>query len=204
MNQYEPHTNLLRFPLDSNRILITQFSQISKLGHCEFTPKTISMKIFKFFLQLTLISPQSILIQTNAAMATNSPVKYESSYKSKDLEKAKFTQYFDDGTNSKETCDKYNGREESVLEVIHYTTERYKRIADKMQWTWREKFDHYEEIIEKNAHIFIEQRTKKRSVIKIIFFCTFFVPRWTCDFKSRTNTHFIQTIQHMNKQCTST
>lgn len=85
-------------------------------------------------------------------MATNSPVKYESSYKSKDLEKAKFTQYFDDGTNSKETCDKYNGREESVLEVIHYTTERYKRIADKMQWTWREKFDHYEEILDDNAH----------------------------------------------------
>ena len=129
-NQYEPiRTSLrtMRFPLDSNRILITQFSQIPKLGHGEFTPKTISMKIFNFFLQLTLISPQSILIQTNAAMATNSPVKYESSYKSKDLEKAKFTQFFDDGTNSKETCDKYNGREESVLEVIHYTTERYKK-----------------------------------------------------------------------------
>ena len=112
------------------------------------------MKIFNFFLQLTLISPQSILIiQTNTAMATNSPVlKYEFSYKSKDLEKAKFTQCFDNGTNSKETCDKYNGREESVLEVMHYTTERYKRIADKMQWTWREKFDHYEEILDNNTH----------------------------------------------------
>ena len=35
---YEPlwtNANLLRFPLDSNRILITQFSQICKLGHCE-------------------------------------------------------------------------------------------------------------------------------------------------------------------------
>ena len=145
--------NLQRFPLDSN--LITQFSQISKLGHCEFTPKTISMKLFNFFLQLTLISPQSILYQTSAAMATNSAIKYESSYKSKDISKSKFTQFFDDGgTSFKETCDKYNGREESTLEVIHYTTERYKRVADKMQWTWREKFDHYEEILDENTHIY--------------------------------------------------
>ena len=76
------------------------------------------MKLFNFFLQLTRISPQSIL--TNAAMATNYPIKYGSSYKSKDLEKAKFTQFFDNGTNFKETCDKYNGREEEhTLEVIH-------------------------------------------------------------------------------------
>ena len=65
-------------------------------------------------------------------MATNSPVKYESSYKSKDLRKAKFTQqFFDDGTSFKETCDKDNGtREERALEVIHYTTESYKGVAD--------------------------------------------------------------------------
>ena len=108
------------------------------------------------FLQLTLISPQSILYQTSVAMATkNSPIKYESSYKSKDLLKAKFTQFFDDGTSFKETCDKYSGREENALEVIHYTTERYKIVADKiMQWTWREKFDHYEEILDDNAHIY--------------------------------------------------
>ena len=88
-------------------------------------------------------------------MATNSsPVKYESLYKSKDLRKAMFTQFFDDGTSFKETCDKYSGRKESALEVIHYTTERYKRVAHKMQWTLREKFDHYEEILDENTHIY--------------------------------------------------
>ena len=113
-------------------------------------------------------------------MATNSPVKYESSYKSKDLGTAKFTHFFDNGTSYessykskdlgtakfthffdngtsfKETCDKYNSMEESILEVMHYTTKRYnKRVAEKMQWTWREKFDDCnEEILDNNVHIY--------------------------------------------------
>ena len=80
---------------------------------------------------------------------SNSPIKYKSTFLSKDLETVLLQQEFQQGGVKKYKVPKYTGQE--GLEAIIHCNNRFDRAAEKLSWDSEDRFDNYDEIFEDEA-----------------------------------------------------
>ena len=81
---------------------------------------------------------------------SNSPIKYKSTFLSKDLETVLLQQEFQQGGLRKyKVPTKYTGQE-GLVAIIHYNN-RFDRAAEKLSWDSQDCFDNYNKIFEDEA-----------------------------------------------------
>jgi hypothetical protein len=73
------------------------------------------------------------------------PIDYKAKFEHSALEKAKLTQAYDDGSKRQKYCPMFSGKH--GLEELLFVEERFRKVANHMEWTGEELFEHFEEVL---------------------------------------------------------
>ena len=93
--------------------------------------------------KMQILQTLFILFSASQMLNSNSPIKYKSTFLSKDLETVLLQQEFQQGGVKKYMVQKYTGQE--GLEAIIHCNNRFDRAAEKLSWDSEDHFDNYDE-----------------------------------------------------------